>query len=161
MGWNKAKSWTQAGDGEVKAHLDREIARVKADLDGFAVLRLAPGATKQEVRNAFLDATKTYHPNRFARRPQEIRDAATQLFVHIKKGYEHAKRESNRDGGRSVPTSCSPAQGVPKVEPVAAPTKQQGATQPVPDTSARVRMMSPASIIREVSGAPRQSREAV
>jgi tetratricopeptide (TPR) repeat protein len=48
----------------------------------------------EQYRAAFLIITKTYHPNRFARRPEDIRRLANHVYILLKEAYESVKDAS-------------------------------------------------------------------
>lgn len=80
-------SWVRASDDEVRQRLTSELARVE-DGDPHDVFSLAPDARADQIRAAYLAATKVYHPNRFARRNQTIRRLANELFLIINRSYQ-------------------------------------------------------------------------
>lgn len=83
--------WIQATDEVVLEHLQTELLR----LQGAATSMEALGCTDPgEVRKKFLAATQVYHPNRFARRPGQIRAVANEVFLAVKKAYDKAKGEA-------------------------------------------------------------------
>ena len=86
---------TQASDAHVQAELERELQRL-SEGDPFTVLSLDYSAENDEVRAAFLSATKSYHPNRFGRRAPEVRELATEIFLVIKKSYQAIATDETR-----------------------------------------------------------------
>jgi tetratricopeptide (TPR) repeat protein len=83
-----ATDWHSASDAEVSARLQQllEQARDTDDLCERLGCQDTTGA-----RAAFLAATKTYHPNRFARRPEEVRRLASEYFLLLKETYDELK----------------------------------------------------------------------
>ena len=107
VAWTKAKPWAQASDEEVLSHLTSMLAQAEQK-DPFAVLGLGSPSTKEQLRAAFLTATKTYHPNRFARRSDTIRDVANRLFVRMKKAYEQALEKAPVSSHSAPPAPAAP-----------------------------------------------------
>jgi tetratricopeptide (TPR) repeat protein len=83
------------GNGAPGARLRSEFDRLKS-ADPFQVLGLAPSADLPAIRWAFLELTKRYHPNRFARETAPVRDVANELFLVIRRAYEVLSDEQKR-----------------------------------------------------------------
>ena len=80
-----------AGDDDaVRGALGRELDRLRAAAPHEA-LGLAAGADAAEIRARFLEITRRYHPNRFARRPPEVLRQANEVFLLYRRAYEQAK----------------------------------------------------------------------
>jgi hypothetical protein len=92
---------------EERRRLLTELARRK-NLDPYRALGLAPGATAEAVRAAFLDATKQFHPTRFARLDAETREAATELFLVIRKAWVELDEEQKRARWTAKPAPTKP-----------------------------------------------------
>jgi hypothetical protein len=61
----------------------------------WEVLGISQGADSNEVRRAFFDASKRYHPHLFARyRDPEIKRIVTELFIAHKRAYTSFERSS-------------------------------------------------------------------
>tara|TARA_R110002096_G_scaffold44526_5_gene120082 strand:- start:13068 stop:13934 length:867 start_codon:yes stop_codon:yes gene_type:complete len=83
--------WIQAADEIVHAKLQAELLRLRAAATSMEAL----GCTEvSQVRSTFLSATKLFHPNRFARRPEVIRTLANEVFLELKKSYDRAKGDA-------------------------------------------------------------------
>ena len=109
------KQWADASDDEVAAHLEKELERANAAGSAFEVLEIDDVS---ECRSAFLRATKQFHPNRFARRPQHIRKLANNVYIVIKEAYDKArlinadselKRASTSSENKALSTPTPPA----------------------------------------------------
>jgi hypothetical protein len=87
--------WEQAPDPDVRAHLESELDRLNR-ADPFAILRVSFEADDMAVRRAFLTVTKRYHPNRFARRHQDIRRLANEVFLRFNRAHAQIRTESSR-----------------------------------------------------------------
>ncbi len=94
-GANNGVDWTRTGDAEVRSRLEDELERLRA-CDSFAALGLGYDANDRQVRAAFLRITKTYHPNRFARRNPEIFRLANEVFLRMNKAYSRLSSTSKR-----------------------------------------------------------------
>ena len=84
------QNWSSASDEEVRAHLQSELERVRSADDTGAILGFSDPA---DLRKSFLSATKTYHPNRFARRPADIRALSGELYILLKEAHERGTIE--------------------------------------------------------------------
>ncbi len=83
--------WIQATDEVVHERLQAELLRLRAAATSMEALGCSHTS---EVRTSFLEATKVFHPNRFARRPEAIRLLANEVFLALKKSYDRAKGEA-------------------------------------------------------------------
>jgi hypothetical protein len=118
------------GDGEDMAAAENELIRAlvaEADslkkLNPFLVLGVGYEATDGEVRAAFGELTKRYHPDRFARyESAELRQVAAEIFILIRDAYRRLGDASGRTQAlaalgrtaapRPVPAPRAPSQGV-------------------------------------------------
>jgi curved DNA-binding protein CbpA len=89
----------QKGTGEAGSRLRTEYDRVR-DADPFQVLGLTPNAELTEVRIAFLQRVKRYHPQKFARETRETRALANELFLLIRRAYDVLCNDQKRQGWR-------------------------------------------------------------
>ncbi len=64
------------------------------DQDPYAVLGIQPGASQEEIRKAYHDLCKKYHPDRVNHLGSEFRDLAHKKFINIKKAYETLIKEN-------------------------------------------------------------------
>jgi len=64
--------------------------------DLFRRLQLEHDAGTSAIRAAFLSATKAFHPSRFARRPDDARELANEVFLLIKAAYKELSTETGR-----------------------------------------------------------------
>src|SRR4030095_7893178 len=85
--------------GGIGVRLRQEFERLKF-ADPFLVLGVAPSADAPAIRWAFLELTKRYHPNRFAREPGDIRELANEVFLVIRRAYEVLSDEQRRRSWR-------------------------------------------------------------
>jgi curved DNA-binding protein CbpA len=67
---------------EIKA-----LARVIDRLDYYQLLKLDPRADSSQLRDAYHDARKRFHPDSFLRDPEEIRGAVDRIARRITEGY--------------------------------------------------------------------------
>jgi len=81
------------------ARLQMELTRL-LPLNPFETLRLSSDATPEQIRAAFLAATKQYHPNRFARESAATVEAANEIFLLIRRAYGQLTDESKRQAWR-------------------------------------------------------------
>ena len=87
-------------------------ARVK-DIDGFdpyAVLRLAEGASRDEIRQAYFALAKAYHPDRYATAelPQEVRDYLSAMARRINAAHAALEVPERKKAMRAEPIFTTP-----------------------------------------------------
>lgn len=56
--------------------------------DPYEILGVKPGAGMEEIRNAYRQAVKTYHPDKVSHLGPEFQELAKQKFVEIQNAYE-------------------------------------------------------------------------
>jgi hypothetical protein len=110
-------------------------------LNPFLVLGVGYEATDADVRAAFGELTKRYHPDRFARyQSTELRQTAAEIFILIRDAYRKIGDEASRQTvlaqlGRApapravaAPRTVPPPVGPPprKTPPVGIPTRPSG-----------------------------------
>jgi tetratricopeptide (TPR) repeat protein len=87
--------WAQAED-ELVAALAAEHESLRK-LNPFQVLGVGYEAGDVEIRSAFAELTKRYHPDRFARyASQELRHHAAEIFILIRDAYRRLGDEKGR-----------------------------------------------------------------
>jgi tetratricopeptide (TPR) repeat protein len=89
------RSWLRGDDHLVRDRLRDELARL-VKVDAFSSLGLARDVGDQAVRAAYLEAAKSFHPNRFARRDRDIVQLANEVFLRINKVYDQLRTEEGR-----------------------------------------------------------------
>ena len=65
--------------------------------DHLETLGLAPGATQPEIRKAYLDLARKYHPDKVEHMGEEFRNVAEERFKSIQAAYE-----ALRSGGKAA-----------------------------------------------------------
>lgn len=112
-------------------------------LNPFLVLGLGYEASDADVRAAFAELTKRYHPDRFARyQSTELRQVAAEIFILIRDAYRRLGDEQSRHSvlsslGRigqrtiQVPQRATPPLGSPS-QPVPVIKKSASSSQPLP-----------------------------
>jgi TolA-binding protein/Tfp pilus assembly protein PilZ len=125
-----------AAESELLTALTSEFESLKK-LNPFQVLGVGYEASDSDVRAAFGELTKRYHPDRFARyRSQELRNFAAEIFILIRDAYRRIGDDKSRQqvvaglGPRRMPgppappaparASTSPAAPPPAPRPTAA-----------------------------------------
>jgi hypothetical protein len=154
------------GAGEDVAAAETDLVRAlvaEADslkkLNPFLVLGIGYEANDNDVRAAFGELTKRYHPDRFARyESTELRNVAAEIFILIRDAYRRINDESARSqvlaslgrpgAPRAIPTpaamrTATPPGGVRAVSqriPAAQvpPSKRADVTTPMPQPTASI-----------------------
>src|SRR5262245_38124536 len=90
--------------GGLGVRLRQEYERLKL-ADPFLVLGVAPSADGPAIRWAFLELTKRYHPNRFARDPADVRELVNEVFLLIRRAYDVLSDDQRRRTWRDRVTS--------------------------------------------------------
>jgi hypothetical protein len=105
-------------DEEVAALSDlRLVLDTMIQQDDFAMLGIAEGSTTEAATSAFLELTKRYHPDLFARyEDPAIKQMATEIFVRL-----HNARSRIRDREMRLAKEQSKAAAPKPSEPAAAP----------------------------------------
>lgn len=73
--------------------------------EDLRTLGLEPGATSDDIRKAWLDLTKVWHPDRFTSDP-DLRDKAEEKLKEINAAYERLRFQSDRGRGSSRSSSA-------------------------------------------------------
>lgn len=99
-----------------------------------AALGVAAHATPADIRQAFLQLTKTFHPARFARLAPDIQKLSNEVFLALKASHEQLTKPKAPAGRTSSP-SVAPANR-PNTRPFGVPTVGTGQlpTRPTPPT---------------------------
>ena len=119
-------------EAELVRALNAEAESLKK-LNPFLVLGIGYEANDNDVRSAFGELTKRYHPDRFARyESTELRNVAAEIFILIRDAYRRICDEASRT---QVLTSLGRPGGAPRVIPTPAvmrATPPQGVRIPAP-----------------------------
>ncbi len=78
-------TWLQGDDDLVRQKLNAALIHAKGGGTPSEIIGSPPPG---QYRKAFLKITKTYHPNRFARRPDDIRALANEVYILLKEAFE-------------------------------------------------------------------------
>src|SRR3954470_4096935 len=95
--------------------------------DPMAALGISASSSVEDLRSAFLQLTKQFHPVRFGRMALDIQKASNEVFLALRAAHDALAKTMRR---RSGP--------IPTVRPGSAP-----ATSPLPVTSGRTQQPSP------------------
>ena len=164
---NKVRAQTQPGDpatpgdstvaiteGENIAEAESDLIRaLEAEaeslkkLNPFLVLGVGYETTDADVRAAFGELTKRYHPDRFARyQSTNLRQIAAEIFILIRDAYRKLADEASRNVvrntlGRTVvappapkrPPATPPRIPTHQIQRVAVPPSPRATSEPKPD----------------------------
>ena len=59
----------------------------------YTILEVKPSATDQEVRQAYLNMSQKYHPDKLEHLGEGVKQAAKDKFLRVQKAYENIKKE--------------------------------------------------------------------
>jgi len=118
-------------------------------------LGVAELSTPEQVRAAFLELTKRYHPARFGRMSPDVQRMSNEVFLGIKAAHETMLRAlgASVKPGRTTPSGAIPAiaaegsQAMPVAgaRPNAAPAQARTSTGPIPRVAAAGTQAPPAT----------------
>lgn len=66
--------------------------------DPYRVLGVSRGASDQEIKKAYRDLSRKYHPDSFVNKPQFEADAAAEKFKEVQQAYEQIVEEKSGGG---------------------------------------------------------------
>jgi tetratricopeptide (TPR) repeat protein len=121
-----------SAEGELLKALTQELTSLRR-LNPFQVLGVGYEATDDDVRGAFAELTKRYHPDRFTRYTStELRGLAAEIFILIRDAYRKLGDEPSRQKTLAA-VGQRPSVRVPTLKPAppaAAPPPQVERTPP-------------------------------
>ncbi len=82
-------------DADTYRELLEEAFRIR-HLDHFALLRVRANDSLEKLKQAYLDASRLYHPDRYYTRPQRVSDLAGFIQSRYQDAYEVLKHENKR-----------------------------------------------------------------
>ena len=78
-------------------------------MDPYKVLGVSPSATDDEIKTAYRNLVKKYHPDRYANAPKEVQDQVSEKVKQINAAYDEIKRSRARF--RAAAAGVQPASG--------------------------------------------------
>jgi curved DNA-binding protein CbpA len=106
-------------DAELAESIEARHAALTRDPDRFAVLGLTPGAGRDDVKRAFIELAKVFHPDRLPRSLHLLHPKASRVFDAIREAQEvllddvrraeHAARSRSGPGPAIDPAAASEA----------------------------------------------------
>lgn len=87
----RARAQGRADSGKRSHATDRDNPEKKQLLQSYANLELTPGASLEDVKRAYRELIKRYHPDRHANDPERAR-IATELVQQLTRAYETLTR---------------------------------------------------------------------
>jgi hypothetical protein len=103
------------GEEELRARAVLAEMQMRISMGPNAALSVAETATAEQVRAAFLDLTKQFHPARFGRMAGDIQRLANEVFLGIKAAHDHLMKNLGTTG--RFPPAGRPSTGVPIAGP--------------------------------------------
>lgn len=132
-----------AGFDEPSARAALAAMQDRLARDPTTALGLSPGPTADDVRSAFLELTKQFHPVRFGRMATDVQKLANEVFLALRAAHDALAKTAGRPvplGGRVTGSGVAPAMTRPSAPVIARP-----APAPVRGTPAVPRTMTPTS----------------
>lgn len=97
-----------AGIDEVSARSVLAEMQDRLASDPLAALGITPSASAEDVRTAFLQLTKQYHPVRFGRMATDIQRLSNEVFLALRAAHDAFAKNLRRRSG-PIPTTRPPA----------------------------------------------------
>jgi hypothetical protein len=94
---------------------DMQAKLKRSPLEAIGVVA---GASAAEVRSAFMELTKQYHPAKFARLDEATVKLANEVFLDLREAYESLQAAANGKRARTIP---GPGPGIAELEPTKKP----------------------------------------
>jgi hypothetical protein len=156
--------------GEEEGHLPEEALRARAVLvemqermanGPHAALGIPMHATASDIRTAFLELTKKFHPARFGRMPTEVQRLSTEVFLSLRAAHDQLAKTARKGSGvfpaitppnpitasgvttvrataQMPPITRTPLQSPEPAQPPARPTPQLSSSRPSPQPNAQL-----------------------
>ena len=184
MVWRAAAGYDSrvAGLDEARARSALADMQDRLTRGPMVALGITPSSTSDDVRAAFLQLTKVYHPVRFGRMAADIQKQANEVFLALRAAHDTVAKTLRRPsapGAAAPATAAAPpgngkaAQGLPgrpaTERPVAAPLATGGtgprpavgrpAAAPAPAAPASGPVRAPGTARPAGSGAPVTARD--
>lgn len=119
-----------AGIDEASARSVLAAMQARLARDPVAALGLVANATVDDVRAAFLQLTKQYHPVRFGRMALDIQRLSNEVFLALRAAHDALAKAMRRQSG-PIPTLRGPsALGSQAQPPMSSPPPSHGAPPP-------------------------------
>jgi len=151
------------GDDEARARATLNEMQFRISEGPYTALGIAETASPDEVRAAFLELTKQFHPARFARMPPEVHRLSNEVFLGIKTAHDQLMKllGGARRGGVSqsgaIPVVARPPERASAPVVARTVTPIQPAIRPGPPASGMPpasRMPTPSQGMRPVTPPP-------
>lgn len=144
-----------AGIDEASARSTLATMQARLARDPSSALGLPPNANAEDLRAAFLELTKQFHPVRFGRMAIDIQKLSNEVFLALRAAHDSlAKTLKRKTGPMTVPRTSpasQPSPSMPSSMPPAAAPPRSAAGVPVaisssPASGAVVRPVRPAGV---------------
>ncbi len=123
-----------AGPDEARARSALAAMQDQLVRDPRAALGIAANATIEDIRAAFLELTKRYHPVRFGRMANDVQKLANEVFLSLRAAHDTLTKPLRRPAG---PTGRAPVPSPPQPTPVVSPPSNGRATGPLAGRAVR------------------------
>lgn len=120
------------GDEDARARASLVEMQVQLSQGPHIALQVAEMATPEQIRRAFLELTKVYHPARYARMAPDILKLANEVFLGIRSAHDamlRAQGASTKPGGVAQ-TGALPIVSDPGTSPPRKPAQGSGGMRP-------------------------------
>jgi len=121
------------GQDEVSARALLDDLQQRLARGPHEALGIPPSASLPEIRLAFLELAKTYHPTKFARQAPDIQRQATEMFLALRAAYEGLGKEVRRQSQPAMPArQPNPGSPLAQTSPNPAARPATAARPPTP-----------------------------
>lgn len=99
--------------------------------DPTSALGVAANASPEDIRAAFLELTKLFHPVRFGRMAIDVQKLSNEVFLSLRAAHDALSKSARRTTG-PIPTLLAPAAGMSSARPAILAPVQARAMPPRP-----------------------------
>lgn len=112
-----------AGIDEASARSVLAVMQDRLARDPVAALGISANASADDLRAAFLELTKQFHPVRFGRMAIDIQKMSNEVFLALRSAHDALAKSLRRKSG-PLPTIATPRASVPPSSPIPVVTGQ-------------------------------------
>jgi hypothetical protein len=126
-----------AGIDEASARSVLAIMQDQLARDPVSALGVTTNATAEDLRAAFLELTKRFHPVRFGRMAVDIQKQSNEVFLALRAAHDALTKAVRRQSGPIPTARTAPSSPIPVTSPPLPTTPPANARGPLPPRPAR------------------------